>query len=253
MDKTQRNLLILASLLLLLVLGAIYYFFIHPVREDITSTKEAIVQTHEDIRALTQEKEELAQVEPTVIETGLMEKIPLDLGEEMLIQLIHQAELMTDSKVTSISFDNGEESLTSESLGLNQEDDEEIVDNEEEEPTEEEVMDEEAEEVDSEEVDEEETSEADEKLPEEEEPVVSAAATIPLPDNIRLVTLQLAAEHRSVEEYVKFMEVLETHPRLIMFDSTTFDPFTEDKQFEEEQQLIQSSSTITLFYMPKED
>lgn len=248
MDKTQRNLLILASLLLLLVLGAIYYFFIHPVREDIASTKEAIVQTHEDIRSLTKEKEELAQVEPTVIETGLMEKIPLDLGEEMLIQLIHQAELMTDTKVTSISFDNGEESLTSESLGLNQEEEEETVDTEE--STEEESVDEEAEEHEE---NDEASSEADEKLPEEEEPVVSAAATIPLPDNIRLVTLQLAAEHRNVEEYVKFMEVLETHPRLIMFDSTTFDPFTESKQFEEEEQLVQSSSTITLFYMPKED
>jgi len=252
MDKTQRNLLVLASVLLLLVLGAIYYFFIHPVREDIASTKDAIVQAHEEVRSLTQEKEELAQVEPTVIETGLMEKIPLDLGEEMLIQLIHQAELMTGSKVTSISFNDGEEPLTRESLGLDEEENEEGVDEEEtvEDETDEEVEDTD-EEVEGEE--EEESSEADEKLPEEEEPIVSAATTIPLPDNIRLVTLQLSAEHRNVEEYVKFMEVLESHPRLIMFDATTFEPFTEDRQFTDEKQLIQSNSTITLFYMPKED
>lgn len=252
MDKTQRNLLVLASVLLLLVLGAIYYFFIHPVREDIASTKDAIVQAHEEVRSLTQEKEELAQVEPTVIETGLMEKIPLDLGEEMLIQLIHQAELMTGSKVTSISFNDGEEPLTRESLGLDEEENEEGGDEEEtvEDETDEEVEDTD-EEVEGEE--EEESSEADEKLPEEEEPIVSAATTIPLPDNIRLVTLQLSAEHRNVEEYVKFMEVLESHPRLIMFDATTFEPFTEDRQFTDEKQLIQSNSTITLFYMPKED
>ena len=158
----------------------------------------------------------------------------------MLIQLIHQAELMTGSKVTSISFNDGEEPLTRESLGLDEEENEEVVDEEE---TVEDEMDEEAED----------TNEEVEGEEEEEEPIVSAATTIPLPDNIRLVTLQLSAEHRNVEEYVKFMEVLESHPRLIMFDATTFEPFTEDRQFTDEKQLIQSNSTITLFYMPKED
>lgn len=246
MNQQQKTLVALLSVIVVLLAGAAYYFLIEPVRQDIKTTEASIDSLQDELVELRARDAALDEEKPILDEKPLLSKLPLGLEEERLIQFVQEAELTTGTIIDSISFDSPEDPVTAESLGI-EDDASEAEAVAEEEATDDEAEGEEA----SEDVEEEATDEAETDAMEDEGPIVSEAVNYSLPDNVHLVTMTIQARHASVAQYVSFVKTLERHPRLVKFDSTTFDPDREDELMDPPSEKS-SSTQLTLFYMPKD-
>ncbi|MFJ7933527.1 hypothetical protein [Sporosarcina sp. NPDC096371] len=108
----NKVLLILIGVVGLLVLGAIYYYFIYPKVETEKQMVQAIEQLHTEITTLEQHVAVLSVVDSgNVDEFELRKKLPNQRELDELLRTIHEVEVMSDSKIMSINFNNYDEEV----------------------------------------------------------------------------------------------------------------------------------------------
>lgn len=218
--------LILLAIILFLLLALLYFYWVRPVKEEVATTLQQVEQLETTIEQLEEGLEypgETADFDSEVYQ--LTKKLPLNRQLDEFLLSLQEIEIISRSHIEYIFFNNYEGALS-----------------------EEDQMEQEESSGENEELLDEDMGESGEVEGHEEPPVSEVVRQ--LPENVRLITLQLDVVSPNFEQSQIFLQELEKLERLVRVDSLSFDKPGEREllEAEEEEIPIYMSVTITTFY-----
>lgn len=197
-NKRTGYLLLLA--LVVVILGAIYYFVIYPLSEEKNSKEVTVSNVRSEVAVLQEQlTTPVAEEEPEEHTFALKKKVPLTRDLDKLIRSIEEIELISESKIMSVNFNNYDEVVSESALVPTQ--------------TEEETNTENTETSD--------ITEVTDTTTETETPV-SPVANIVLPPQLKLITFNLSVLTKDYDHLKQFMEELEKAERIVRVDQLSF-------------------------------
>ncbi|ALC89793.1 hypothetical protein AM500_08410 [Bacillus sp. FJAT-18017] len=229
LDSKKQNLIIasLSALFVLFVAGG-YFLWVQPLKADL-ETKEASLKTEEQLLGVLQGKEKETEEFSSESTTQLQTKIPVKPLVEQLILDFEKAEVISGSKVLSMSFaqDGGVENTEENPDGAALE----AVANE---------TTIEAAEGDT----------IDGTTTDENGKLVEPKSVIAVPEGVKKVTVQLALEAAGYEEIEKFIATLESLKRIAVVESINYIGNHEVTTILAEEPSLKFTITLSAFYMP---
>lgn len=247
--SNKRTAFILIVALVVVLLGAVYYFVLQPLKDE-RASKEISVQVLRGEVAALKEEYSSAQLEEDSSENTFFLKTQVPLTRELneLIRSIEEVELLSDSKVLSVEFNNYDGTLEDSQLIP-----ETPVENEETEA--------EGNDVPTEETTTEETTESTEEITDEaasdetttdetsEEPPVSPVAEVVLPEKLKLITFNISILAKNYDQLVLFVEEVENLKRIYRVDQIILSAPGEEQLLDEDQEDdIAATIQLTTFY-----
>lgn len=229
-EKKEIYTLLLALVLIIGSIFAGYYFYISPKKQDI-ETQTATLKSEKQLLATLQEKASVKNPVTAESIAVLQRKVPVKAQLEQLILDLEQAEVVSDSLITSMTFSEADVKAPANTVAQNQEKEKETT--EKDKDTEKET--------DAEDNQEDDKTEAVD-LPE--------FVPTPLPAGIKRITATLKVESATYENLKKFIDSLENLPRTIMVESVAFSGTEEVKKADSETKKLAYSLSISAFYMP---
>ncbi|XKH50949.1 hypothetical protein LG275_01775 [Chryseomicrobium palamuruense] len=238
--ENKRAAFLLGGALIAVILAGVYYLYIVPLQDENNAKRNA--------NALIQAEIDVLQQQLAVEEDGelplqddpyeLMKKVPNQLEIDKIIRTIEEIELITATKVGSVSFNGYDsEGVT----GFVEEEEEEVVNEEPEEQAETpETDDETPEPGDS-------STEAREEAAEGETPV-STISVADLPLELRMITMTIDVTAETEEQLVAIMKEIENLERVYRIDALDTGLPGEEQIATEAEEQISASLTITTFY-----
>lgn len=231
MKLNQSFPFILLTVLLGSILLGFYFYFVKPVKEDVHNKQFTIETSTEEFLTLEAQLEASSWEDGHFNEMVLVKKLPKNRELSSVIQLLQQAELLTDSTVQSIVFNDYDENIEDSSILLL-----------EPEPqiTEENTLDQSGNpEVSSE--------NNEEQTPLDTIPVSEIVETV-LPENLNILTFNATIKHKDYYQLLLFLQEVEKNERLIKIDSLDFN-LPGEKITSEDLEMITSTIQMTTFYM----
>lgn len=237
--ENKRAAFLLLGALIALILAGVYYLYIMPLQDQNESKRNANALIQAEIVALQEQAgdgEEEVPLQDDPYE--LMKKVPNQLELDKIIRTIEEIELITQTKVDSVTFNGYEsEGVT----GFVEEEEEEVVNEEPEEQAEDPATDEETPEPgDS-------STEAREEAATEETPM-STISVADLPLELRMITMTVEVTAETEEQLVAIMKEIESLERVYRIDSLDTGLPGEEQIASEADEQISASLTITTFY-----
>ncbi|MER2263268.1 MAG: hypothetical protein ABS934_14780 [Psychrobacillus sp.] len=228
--SNKRNAYILIGALVLLLLFAIYYFIIAPLKDEKYS-KEISVEVLQGEVASLKEQYNSFQASDVKVDNifALESKVPSERELDELLLSLEQVELISDSKIEAIEFNNYDGILDQMQLDLYQEDSIE----------EDTAQTEEAIQAEGE------SGSVDDTEDTSEEPPSSPVADAPLPANLKLITFNVSVQTKSYEHLVLLIEEIESLERVVRVDQITMNAPGEQEMLNEETPTA-TSATIQL-------
>ncbi|MEK5039101.1 hypothetical protein [Sporosarcina sp. FSL K6-3457] len=108
----SKSLAILLGVVVVLLLGAFYYYFVYPKMETKKQTEQAISQLQTDIMTLEQHVAVLSVVDTEDADDfELRKKLPTQRQLDNLLRSIHEVEVMSESKILKMTFNNYDEEV----------------------------------------------------------------------------------------------------------------------------------------------
>ncbi|QUW22499.1 hypothetical protein JSQ81_02620 [Sporosarcina sp. Marseille-Q4063] len=211
MKQTGENkgLVALVGLIAFLLIGVAYYYIILPKGEEETRIKYAIQGLKIENSELENQVAVLSVVETDdANEYDLRKKLPVSRELDNLLHTIQEVELMSESKIVSISFNNYDAEV-SQTITTPE------VEEKEEESTEE---------VDETESDvEEKETESDEEKTEVDlvKPITPIDISL-LPEELKLISLKIDLKVLDYDHLLKFLHEIEGLDRVVRIDEVNF-------------------------------
>lgn len=237
--ENKRAAFLLLGALIALILAGVYYLYIMPLQDENESKRNTNALIQAEIVALQEQAgdgEEEVPLQDDPYE--LMKKVPNQLELDKIIRTIEEIELITQTKVGSVTFNGYEsEGVT----GFVEEEEEEVVNEEPEEQAEDPATDEETPEPgDS-------STEAREEAATEETPM-STISVADLPLELRMITMTVDVTAETEEQLVAIMKEIENLERVYRIDSLDTGLPGEEQIATDADEQISASLTITTFY-----
>ncbi|SEM51374.1 hypothetical protein SAMN04487786_1993 [Paenisporosarcina quisquiliarum] len=223
----KKTAYILISALVVVLLGAVYYFVLHPLKNEKQSKEVSIEVLQGEVAALKEEYSS-SQLQDDSTENAFYLKTQVPLTRELneLIRSIEEVELLSESKILSVEFNNYDGTI--EDAQLLPETSEE---NTETEPQSEDVL----------------TDEPSEEPP--EEPPVSPVAEASLPEKLKLITFNISILTKNYDQLVMFVEEIEHLKRIYRVDQITLLAPGEEQLLDKEAvNNIAAKIQLTTFY-----
>lgn len=232
--QEKKSLVLFIVVILFLLLGLLFLNLVKPIKDD-AAMVETNVQSLETEIAILQnqlngQKNEETQYENTY---ELEKKLPLDRSIDDLILSLQEIQLVSDSRIENISFNNYDSALTEADVAF------------------------EDEETEAGESVEESSEESTEQISDETFPPVSDLSEEPsLPENVKLITVSLDVISPDFEHFMQFLKEVEKLERVTRVGTLSFDQATEQDMIainEEEDEVefdesITTNMQITTFY-----
>lgn len=237
--QERKSLVILLIVILFLLLGLIYFYKVKPLKDDENFAKSSIQQLESEIQIL-QAQLDSNQPDPTDRDENqylLERKMPLDRSIDDLILSLQEIEMVSESRIENISFNNYDGGLSEADQVIEREEEEEAAE----------------EDVDETEGDEAaETENLDiENFEETTEPPVSDVADH-LPTNVKLITVNLSVISPNFEKFELFLKEIEKLERITRVDTLSFSKPGEEELLstgeEADEAMITTNVQITTFY-----
>lgn len=236
-DAINENklLVLLIGVLALAFLGGLYYYLLLPKVETKTSVTQEIEALTVETRQLQQEIGVLSAVEEeTVNELELRTKLPKKRALNTLLLSLQEAELMSEAKIISVSF-NDYDALVSESTIMTETEDEE---NQEE----------------NTQADNSESVEGEKEEVNELEKPQTRIDIAALPDALKLLSLGMDVEVQDYEHLLSFLKEIESIERVIRVDQVEFSQIGEEGFAEKDMdESIIVTIQLTTFYSEEAD
>ncbi|WP_059171286.1 hypothetical protein [Bacillus sp. FJAT-27445] len=212
----------LAILFIVFSAGA-YFFTIQPLKADLEA-KEASLKTEEQLLSIIQGRDEEAKEFTANSSTQMQYQIPVKPLVEQMILDFEKAEVVSRSKILSMSFakDSDVAALEEEAA---------------------------AEETISENGESSENAQTDEG--QLDETAAPPKSVIKVPEGVKKVTVQLSVESPSYAELEKFIKTLESMKRITVVESIDYTGGAELTSLQEKDEPIKFSITVSAFYMPE--
>ena len=195
----SKSLAVLLGVVVVLLLGAFYYYFVYPKAETKKQTEQAISQLETDITTLEQNVAVLSAVNPGDVDNfELRKKLPAQRELDNLLRSIHEVEVMSESKIISMTFNNYDDEVAqAENLKPKEEVATEGAEQTEDSPTEGEEA-------------------------ETEKPVTPINMEA-LPAELKLMSLVLEMQVIDEAHLMLFLQELESIERIVRIDGVTID------------------------------
>ncbi|OCA91257.1 hypothetical protein A8F94_05195 [Bacillus sp. FJAT-27225] len=228
--KKQKMAVISLAFFLVLFAAGGYFSWVSPLKSDL-EMKKASLKTEEQLLAVLQGKEKETEEFSTETTTQLQNRIPVKPLVEQLILDFEKAEVVSGSKVLSMSFakdgtvekpeaENGE--AAAETATGTSETTETPAEGQ---PTEDAA-----------------TDENGQPLP--------PKSVIPVPEGVKKVTVQLSVQAPGYPEIEKFIATLESLKRIAVVESINYTGGPEVTTVVAEEPPIAFTLTLSAFYMP---
>lgn len=220
-SSKQTGYLVISALIAVL-LGAIYYFLVYPLNEERNSKEVTISTVRSEIALLDSQLTSPVEEVESHNSFQLEKKVPLTRELDKLIKSIEEIDLVSESKIESIEFNNYDEIVADSALV----------------PTEEETTTE-TEDVAAEDVEGEQPAE----IP------VSPVANTPLPSQLKLITFNISVLTKDYTHFNTFIKELESIERINRIDQVEFSMPGEEQNYNEEtEEAISAVIQVTTFY-----
>ncbi|WP_172369035.1 hypothetical protein [Sporosarcina jiandibaonis] len=209
MKQTGENKVLVAlfGLIAFLLIGVVYYYVILPKGEEETRIKYAIQQLKIDNSELENQVAVLSVVATDDSnEYELRKKLPVSRELDKLLHTIHEVELMSESKVVSISFNNYDAEV-SQAIKT---------------PEVEEKVEESEEETESDEEKEQESESEDEKTEVELTKPITPIDISLLPEELKLLSLKIDLQVLDYDHLLQFLREVEGIERVVRIDEVNF-------------------------------
>lgn len=219
----KKTAYILISALVVVLLGAVYYFVLHPLKNEKESKEVSIEVLQGEVAALKEEYSS-SQLQDDSTENAFYLKTQVPLTRELneLIRSIEEVELLSESKILSVEFNNYDGTI----------EDAQLLPETSEENTETETK--------SEDVLTDEPS---------EEPPVSPVAEASLPERLKLITFNISILTKNYDSLVLFVEEIEHLKRIYRVDQITLSASGEEQLLDEGAvKNIAAKIQLTTFY-----
>ncbi|MCZ2259825.1 hypothetical protein [Sporosarcina sp. G11-34] len=213
-QNENKSLVALLGIIAFLLLGVVYYYVIMPKSEAETQKTNSINQLIAQNSALENQVAVLSVVSTDdANDFGLRKKLPMNRDLDKLLHSIHEVELMSESKIIEIVFNNYDEEVSGSAIVLPTEEEKEAAELETETTVSEETNTEK--EAESE-ADAEEDSEVDEAKP------VTPINIELLPDELKLITLSVELSVLDYDHLLTFLQEVEDLERVVRIDAVEF-------------------------------
>ncbi|WP_277584461.1 hypothetical protein [Psychrobacillus antarcticus] len=228
MSNKKTATLVIAAFIAL-ILGAIYYLYIYPLNGVKDAKESTVLSVQSEIAVLDQQlvASEVVGEEPEEQVFDLTKKVPPTRGLDELIRSIEEVELVTESIVESIDFNNYDGVVAESTLA----------------PTETEDG---AETTETTETTEDTTENG---APTDTETPVSPVAGIVLPPQLKLLTFNISVLTKDYDHFKLFIEELEALERIVRVDQLSFSMPGEEQFYEmDSDETIAAEIQVTTFY-----
>jgi type IV pilus assembly protein PilO len=212
MKQTGENKVLVALLGLsaFLIVGVVYYYVILPKGEEETRIKYAIQQLKIENSELENQVAVLSAVETDdANEYDLRKKLPVSRELDKLLHTIQEVELMSESKIVSISFNNYDAEV-SQTITTPEVEEEKVEESAEE-----------AEETESDDEEKEAESEDEETDVELVKPITPIDISL-LPEELKLISLKIDLQVLDYDHLLKFLHEIEGLERVVRIDEVNF-------------------------------
>ena len=217
--SNKRTALLLIVALVLLVLGAIYYYVIYPLQSERSAKENNVEMLQAEVSVLSEQYQSAQEGDSPTENAFLLEsQVPITRDLDELIRSIEEVELVSDSRIESIKFNNYDEYVAESTLApdVTEETETESIENQEQ--------------------------------SEEVAPVSPVAETV-LPNKLKLITFEVSIQSKSYEQLVLFVEEMEKMSRIMRVDQVELTAPGEseivDKTYED---ALAATIQITTFY-----
>jgi len=226
---SNRNLpLALLTILLIALLFAFYFYFIKPVKEETKSAEVSLTTAKQEVKTLQARSEAIEWEDDGAGEMELVNKLPKNRELPNVIQLLQEAEFISESKIQSIVFNDYDGNIQDSNLNVPEPESEAVGETE---GNSEDVP-----------VDAVEGDVATDQTP------VSEIAQVSLPENLMLLTLETIVLHKDYEQFLRFIDEIEKNDRIIKIDSVKFSLAGEETG-SENTETMSSTIQLTTFYL----
>ncbi|MFJ7971191.1 hypothetical protein [Psychrobacillus sp. NPDC096389] len=236
--SNKRTAFLLIAALVVVLLGAVYYFVLQPLKDERVS-KERTVQVLQGEVAALKEEYSSAQLEGGSSENTFFLKTQVPLTRELneIVRSIEEVELLSDSKILSVEFNNYDETLEESQLILETSEVNEEIESE------------------SEDVSTEELSTIDETAGETSDgPPVSPVSEVVLPEKLKLITFNISILAKNYDQLVLFVEEVENLKRIYRVDQVILSAPGEEQLLDKDQDDdIAATIQLTTFYHDEQD
>lgn len=218
--SNKKTAFLLIVTLVVLVLGVIYFYFIYPLNKEKKSKEEAVRYVQSEIGILQSQLATSTVEESKENMFALQKKIPNSRALDQLIRSIEEVELISESKIESINFNNYDEIVAESDLAATESKENEQVDNTE-------------------------TTENNISM----ETPVSPVANIELPAQLKLITFNISVVTKDYDHLMIFIEELEKLERIVRMDQIEFSMPGEEQLYEMNSEgTISAQIQLTTFY-----
>lgn len=208
---------LLIVLVVLMLLATIYYYFVYPLNAEKKSKEVEVSYVQNEIAEL---QSQLADSEPEQLQENsfiLQKKIPNTRALDQLIRSIEEVELISESKIESISFNNYDEAVAESALSS----------------------------TEDEQIENAETTETE--IP------ISPVANSELPTQLKLITFNISLLSKDYDHLKMFIEELEKLERIVRIDAIEFFMPGEKERYDmESEQTVSAQIQLTTFYFDGE-
>ena len=212
LSKQELLVLIASIVIVAAVIFGGKYLFLNPKKAEINSKKQQL-QTEEQLLATIEAKLAGTSAPSPNSVAELQKKVPVKKQLEQLILDLNQAEVISNTLISNMSFSEGDVAARAAAP---------------EETTQEETTEQEG------------TGEQKQEFP-----------VLPVPEGIKKLNVNLAVTSPSYTDLMKFLDALEGLNRRVMIESVAFSGGTELTSVDEESQEFSYSVTLSAFYMPE--
>jgi len=241
-QSENKSLVSLLGIIAFLILGVVYYYVIMPKSEAEAQKTNSITQLRTDNRAMENQVAVLSVVSPEeTTNFELRKKLPMNRDLDKLLHTINEVELMSESKIISIAFNNYDTEVSGSAIALPTEEEKEAKAEVEAESTETEEA--KADVVAESEAEEDEVSEIDETKP------ITPIDVELLPAELKLISLNVVLSVLDYDHLLLFLHEVEEIERVVRIDSVEFNqPGEEEFTQENPDERVTVSVQLTTFY-----
>lgn len=220
LSSSKKSESILLTILCLVLLFALYYYVVKPKMDEVSSMKNSISTTEQEIQSV---KEQIASLEQTnkeasgVNEFMVRKLLPANREIEQLLLNFEEIEYVTGTRIDNINFNNYDTVVATSTLR---------------DPNAPETTEGDGETTETEETAEQGTDETDadqseetEETAEEGDPVapVSSIAVETLPPDLKLITFDISIQAPSKKELLAFIKEVEKLERIVHIDEISYE------------------------------
>jgi type IV pilus assembly protein PilO len=233
LEKKHYLIVLGVFLLALFFYLSAYYIYLNPLKTSL-SLKESQLKTEQQLTAALETRVASVNESDFSSTAEMQKKLPVDPTVDQLVLDLEKTEVISDSFITSIEFNAGDQTVSSIEEGTGQQESTSVL------------LTEQADGLDTQQAEVAQTENLGVSAGEQDK-----GNLMNMPDGLATTTATIVVEAEKYLDLEKFIETLENLQRIVVVKSISFSGPEEIFTLADESELIEMTLTINAFYLPE--